>query len=102
MPDLLLEIGTEELPPHDIAPALEQLAEGTRAAFAALRIDAGPGRTYGAPPRLALVCTGVASRQRSTGREVRGPAARVGFDSQGHPAQAALGFGRRPRMPVAP
>jgi len=100
MPDLLLEIGTEELPPHDIAPALEQLAEGTRAAFAALRIDAGPVRTYGAPRRLALVCTGVASRQRPTVREVRGPAARVAFDAQGHPTQAAIGFARGQGIPV--
>src|SRR2546427_410805 len=100
MPDLLLEIGTEELPPHDIAPALEQLAEGTRAAFAALRIDAGPLRTYGAPRRLALVCTGVASRQRPMVREVRGPAARAAFDAEGHPTQAAIGFARGQGIPV--
>src|SRR5439155_1132602 len=77
VPDLLLEIGTEELPPHDIAPALQQLAEGMRAALAALRIDAGVIRTYGAPRRLAVVCMGVASRQRPMVREVRGPAAQA-------------------------
>src|SRR5256712_10768994 len=100
MPDLLLEIGTEELPPHDIAPALEQLAEGTRAAFAALRIDAGPLRTYGAPRRLELVCTGVVSRQRPMVREVRCPGARVAFDAQGQPTQAAIGFARGQGIPV--
>src|SRR3989449_10088733 len=100
MPDLLLEIGTEELPPHDIAPALEQLAEGTRAAFADPRMDAGPVRASSAPRRLALVCTGVASRQRPMVREVRGPAARVAFDAQGHPTQAAIGFARGQGIPV--
>src|SRR5207249_3808817 len=94
VPDLLLEIGTEELPPHDIAPALQQLAEGMRAALAALRIDAGVIRTYGAPRRLALVCMGVASRQRPMVREVRGPAAQVAFDAEGRPTQAAIGFAR--------
>ena len=100
MPDLLLEIGTEELPPHDIAPALQQLAEGMRAALAALRIDAGVIRTYGAPRRLAVVCMGVASRQRPMVREVRGPAAQAAFDAEGRPTQAAIGFARAQGVPV--
>ncbi|TMJ04634.1 MAG: glycine--tRNA ligase subunit beta, partial [Bacillati bacterium ANGP1] len=100
VPDLLLEIGTEELPPHDIAPALQQLAEGMRAALAALRIDAGVIRTYGAPRRLAVVCMGVASRQRPMVREVRGPAAQAAFDAEGRPTQAAIGFARAQGVPV--
>ena len=100
MPDLLLEIGTEELPPHDIAPALQQLAEGMRAALATLRIDAGVIRTYGAPRRLAVVCMGVASRQRPMVREVRGPAAQAAFDAEGRPTQAAIGFARAQGVPV--
>ncbi len=94
MPDLLLEIGTEELPPNDIAPALAQLADRVRAALVDLRLDAGPIRTYGTPRRLALVCADVALRQRSMVREVRGPAAHVAFDAQGRPTQAAQGFAR--------
>ncbi len=94
MPDLLLEIGTEELPPGDIAPALRQLADGVRAALSELRIDAGAIRTYGTPRRLALTCAGVASAQRSSTREVRGPAAQAAFDAEGRPTQAAIGFAR--------
>lgn len=100
MADLLLEIGTEELPPGDIAPALQQLAEMTRAALAALRIEAGVIRTFGASRRLALVCAGVATRQRPMVREVRGPAAHVAFDAGGHPTQAAIGFARAQGVPV--
>ncbi len=100
MPDLLLEIGTEELPPNDIAPALAQLAERIRAALADLRLDAGPIRTYGTPRRLALVCSGVAPRQRPLVRDVRGPAAHVAFDAQGRPTQAAQGFARGQDVPV--
>jgi len=100
VPDLLLEIGTEELPPHDIAPALAQLADRIRAALAELRLDAGPIRTYGTPRRLALVCAAIASRQRPVVREVRGPAAHVAFDAQGRPTQAAQGFARSQGVPV--
>jgi len=94
MPDLVLEIGTEELPPGDIAPALRQLAAGVQNALTDLRIDAGAMRTYGTPRRLALLCAGVASRQRPFTREVRGPAAQAAFDAEGRPTQAATGFAR--------
>src|SRR5437667_1516813 len=71
-----------------------------RAALAALRIDAGVIRTYGAPRRLAVVCMGVASRQRPMVREVRGPAAQAAFDAEGRPTQAAIGFARAQGVPV--
>lgn len=100
MPDLLLEVGSEELPPKGIAPALHQLAEGVRAALGDLRIDAGQIHTYGTPRRLALVCLGVASHQRPAVREVRGPAAQVAFDAQHQPTPAALGFARAQGVPV--
>lgn len=100
MPDLLLEIGTEELPPNDIVPALQQLAEGMSAALTALRVETGGIRTYGAPRRLALVCANVATRQRPMVREVRGPAAHVAFDAEGHPTPAAIGFARGQGVPV--
>ncbi len=100
MPDLLLEIGTEELPPNDIAPALAQLAERLRTALRDLRLDAGPLRAYGTPRRLAVVCADVAPRQRPMVREVRGPAAHVAFDAQGRPTQAAQGFARGQGVPV--
>jgi glycyl-tRNA synthetase beta chain len=100
MPDLLLEIGSEELPPKDIAPALRQLTDDVRATLADLRIDAGPIHTYGTPRRLALVCLRVASHQRPVVREVRGPAAQVAFNAHNHPTPAALGFARAQGVPV--
>ncbi|MDR7437131.1 MAG: glycine--tRNA ligase subunit beta [Armatimonadota bacterium] len=100
MPDLLLEIGTEELPPREIAPALEQLASGIAQALRSLRLKAGPVRTYGTPRRLAAVVRQVAPRQAPAVREVRGPAAHVAFDSRGQPTEAARGFARSQGVPV--
>lgn len=100
MADLLLEVGTEELPPGDIGPATAQLGERVRAALEALRLDAGPLTTYGAPRRLAVLVRGVAERQRPVERSIRGPAAAAAFDAQGRPTPAAVGFARSQGVPV--
>ncbi len=94
MPDLLLEIGTEELPPGDIAPAMAQLAEGLRSALTDLRLAAGDIVSLGAPRRLAILATDIPSHQPPAERRVRGPAAAVGYDRHGKPTPAALGFAR--------
>ena len=100
MPDLLIEIGTEELPPREVRSALSQLAAGIRASLDDLRIEVEDIRSFGTPRRLIVLCRDVAGRQRPAVREVRGPAASAGFDSDGHPTQAALGFARSQGVPV--
>lgn len=95
MPRLVLEIGTEELPPRFFAPALEQLrAEGARLLESA-RLEHGEVRAYGAPRRLALIVEEVAERQAPATREERGPPARAAFEEAGRPTKAAQGFARR-------
>ncbi len=94
MPDLLLEIGTEDLPPGEIAPAMKQLEEGTRMLLEELRLDAGSAKVYATPRRLILHVMSVATRQRPAVREVRGPAAQAAYDTHGKPTQAATGFAR--------
>lgn len=100
MADLLLEIGTEELPPHDVRPAMEQLASGVRAALEELRIAVGSVRGYATSRRLIVFAADVANRQRPAERQVRGPAAAAAFDAQGRPTQAAVGFARSQRVRV--
>ncbi len=92
--DLLVEIGTEELPPADVRPALRQLETGVRAALRELRIDVSRVETYGTPRRLVIFCVEVATRQQPVIRTVKGPAAHVAFDREGRPTQAAIGFAR--------
>ncbi|MDQ7843784.1 MAG: glycine--tRNA ligase subunit beta [Armatimonadota bacterium] len=101
MADLLVEIGTEELPPGEVGSAAAQLGRGMRAALEALRLSHGPITTYGTPRRLAVVIRKVADRQRPAERRVRGPAASSAFDQQGRPTQAALGFARSQGVPVS-
>ena len=56
--DLLLEIGTEEIPAHYMPSALKQLHEGAADIFAKNHLDYKAIRTVGTPRRLALLVPG--------------------------------------------
>lgn len=100
MAELLLEVGTEELPPAAVAPALEQLNRDARAALKAARLDFGDVHTTGTVRRLVLIAGGLAARQRDETTTVRGPAAKIAYDPAGRPTQAAAGFARAQGVPV--
>jgi len=92
--ELLLEIGTEEIPAKFMGPALEQMERLARQALADHRIDFVSLATYGTPRRLVLYATGVAERQHDLMEEVKGPARKAAFDPDGNPTKAAQGFAR--------
>ena len=92
--ELLLEIGTEEIPAAFLPKALRDLEEIARREMAANRIPHGESRTMGTPRRLFLSVDGVAERQQDQMIEKLGPAVRVAFDGQGKPSPAAVGFAR--------
>jgi glycyl-tRNA synthetase beta chain len=100
VPDLLLEIGTEELPPGDVRPASVQLAQLIRSALDELRLDGREVVPYATPRRLAVIVLGLAARQRPAERRIRGPAATAAFDAAGRVTQAAVGFARSQGVPV--
>ncbi|HEY3378658.1 MAG TPA: glycine--tRNA ligase subunit beta [Armatimonadota bacterium] len=100
MANVLLEIGTEEMPSGHIPPALAQLAELAHARLTAERITFGDLQTWGTPRRIALYLTGVAEQQSPAVREVRGPAAQDAFAINGEPTQAAIGFARSQNLSV--
>jgi len=90
--ELLLEIGTEELPAAYIPSAVDQMAHSARRALEQARIGFGTVESFGTPRRLILQVTGLAERQEDLIQEQQGPAARVAFDEQGQPTKAARGF----------
>ena len=53
--DLLLEIGTEEIPAHAMPGMLKELGENAKKALKELRLAHGAVRTLGTPRRLALI-----------------------------------------------
>ena len=92
--NLLIEVGTEELPPK----ALRTLAESFLANFtdeltkADLPFDSAVW--YAAPRRLAINVLGLALAQADKVVEKRGPAVSSAFDADGNPTKAAQGWAR--------
>lgn len=92
--ELLLEIGTEEIPAAFLPKALKDMEEIIRKELAVNRIFHDEIRTMGTPRRLFLTVADVVERQEDQVIEKLGPACRVAFDAQGNPSPAALGFAR--------
>lgn len=92
--ELLLEIGTEELPAGDLDSALEQLQVRLPAVFTDLRLAHGEIRVMGTPRRQVVYVREVAPRQTDLEQLVKGPPAERAFDAFGVPTKAAEGFAR--------
>ncbi len=92
--DLLLEIGTEEIPAHAMPGMLKELGENAKKALKELRLAHGAVRTLGTPRRLALIVEGLAEKQEDVAEEKRGPSVQVAFDADGKPTKATQGFAR--------
>lgn len=92
--DLLLEIGTEEIPAHFMPGILSQLKEHAEKAFAEKRISFQSAVTMGTPRRVALLLQGVADKQEDVSKESKGPSVQIAFDAEGNPSKAGAGFAR--------
>jgi glycyl-tRNA synthetase beta chain len=93
--ELLLEIGTEELP-YDFVEltlkSLEQQADFYFGAVLSNRLAYGSIKAYGTPRRLVLVVENLATHETPFKNEVQGPSKKIAFDQSGQPTKAAIGF----------
>lgn len=94
MPDLLFEIGTEEMPATAVVPALAQMEEKMKQGLERLRLSHGRLETYGTPRRLAVVVQDIATRQPDREVQYKGPPAERAFTDEGDPTPAAFGFAK--------
>lgn len=92
--DLLLEIGTEEVPAHVMPHLLADLKRLAGDMFAERRLAYESLRTIGTPRRAVLLVTGLAERQEDVSTETRGPSVAIAFDAEGNPTKAGAGFAR--------
>ena len=92
--ELLLEIGTEEIPAGFIPNALEEMALSIGKELHASRIAYGEVSTLGTPRRLVLLVKDVAEKQEDVKTEKLGPPLHMAFDDKGRPTKAALGFAK--------
>ncbi|MBK9950001.1 MAG: glycine--tRNA ligase subunit beta [Candidatus Competibacteraceae bacterium] len=99
--DLLIEIGTEELPPKalfDLALAFEK---GIREGLAKAGFPNDAIRRFATARRLAVLIDHLPVRQPDRQLERRGPALSAAFGPDGKPTNAAEGFARSCGVSVA-
>lgn len=94
MKDLLLEIGTEEIPARFLPDALRALESGARTSLAAAGLSFESVETLGTPRRLAVRVDRLADRAEDRVQEALGPAVAQAKDAAGAWTPAALGFAR--------
>ncbi|MGA7965500.1 MAG: glycine--tRNA ligase subunit beta [Gammaproteobacteria bacterium] len=98
--DLLIEIGTEELPAAAQAPLAHELAEGVRTLLAERGLDASGLQSWWGPRRLAVLVREVPGMEPDRDIERRGPSTSAAFDAEGKPTRAAEGFARSVATPL--
>ena len=91
---LLVEIGTEELPPKTLRGLSEEFTRVLCAGLEAERLAFGEATSYATPRRLAVHVEAVSRTQPGRAVERRGPRLDIAFDAEGNPTLAALGFAR--------
>ena len=93
--DLLLEIGTEELPADVVDPARLWLGEHLSQWASENALAPGLVTTYATPRRLTVLVRNLARRQPDRTEELVGPPMRAAKDKRGEWTKAALGFAKK-------
>lgn len=101
MPELLLELGCEELPATFVRKAYTDLLNGLTALLGEAGVLQSGGSALGTPRRLIVSFPDLLERQPDVTKEQRGPAVKAAFDSEGNPTPALLGFCRSQGVDVA-
>ena len=91
---LLVEIGTEELPPKALRALSEAFAAELAAELDGAGLAHGTAAPFATPRRLAVLVPGVPGTQPDRDVERRGPPLARAFDENDEPTKAALGFAR--------
>ncbi len=99
--ELLVELGTEEIPAAFCRRALAALEDLAVERLAAARLAHGAVTVLGTPRRLVLAVANLADRQPDLREDVVGPPTRAAYDADGNPTKAALGFAAKNGVDVA-
>jgi glycyl-tRNA synthetase beta chain len=92
--DLILEIGTEELPPSCTGSGLESLKEQLGKNLGENRIRFEHIYVYSSPRRLTAHVSRISENQDTVVETVMGPPKKIAYDDDGKPGEPAAGFAR--------
>jgi len=91
---LLIELGTEELPPKSLKTLATAFYDGIKSQLDANDLAYSDIKWFATPRRLAVQVSDLVAKQQDKVVEKRGPAVNVAFDEQGQPSKAAMGWAR--------
>ncbi len=92
--DLLIELGTEELPPKALKKLSDAFSNGIVDGLKKAGFDINEVASFAAPRRLAVLIKNVAASQPDRNVERKGPALKAAYDADGNPTKAVMGFAR--------
>lgn len=92
--DLIIELGTEELPPTSLRKLAESFRDSLIEGINASKLHYESVSWFATPKRLAVLFTSLEAQQQDQVIEKRGPAVSAAFDQDGNPSKAALGWAR--------
>ena len=94
MPEMLLEVGCEELPASYVSETVAALAESLLKALAESGLQGDVPQVFSTPRRLIVGIENLPARQPDQAKRSRGPGLQAAFDPSGNPSPALLGFCR--------
>jgi len=92
--NLLIEVGTEELPPKSLRKLAESFLSNFTDELNKAELSFESAVWHAAPRRLAICVNQLALAQADKVVEKRGPAIAQAFDAEGNPTKAAMGWAR--------
>lgn len=99
--DLLIELGTEELPPKTLLALRDSFFTSVTSQLKELGLTYFEAKSYAAPRRLAIILNGLDTQQADRTEQKLGPAVAAAFDKEGNPSKAAEGFAKSNGTTVA-
>jgi glycyl-tRNA synthetase beta chain len=99
--DLLVEIGTEELPPKALRGLMDAFAANLVGAIDEARLEHGDTHAYASPRRLAVIVDKLAASQEDRRLSQKGPPVSVAYDDDGNPQPPAIAFAKKCGVDVA-
>lgn len=92
--DLLIEIGTEELPPKSLKKLATAFKEAIVKALTDQGVNFSEANWYATPRRLSVLIHELETTQENKAQQRRGPAVAAAFDDDGKPTRATEGFAK--------
>ena len=90
--DLIIEIGTEEIPARFLQPMFSDLAAKTEKLLAQKRLTSGRIEVFGTMRRIIISATDVPAMQPDAQLKIKGPSKEKAFSKDGTPTKTAQAF----------